>query len=774
MDKPIRIFPILNDIKPFLCQEHPVYHPDTLDYENYWEDQEKKCIEGLWGLDKKGDEGGWRYMTPQLYYYVNISKIIDQGEDGQPTVETNPLLRDIEWVFAYGWLAAKRFSGFIDDEEFTCHRVVDKVERNIPLTPKEQIDLNTAKYVRRADGSLKTYVYAVDYLYKTHEKPLGRPVYENQSLNLFVLGSRGLGKSYFTANAVIGHEYIFDGMKEYGAKPSAIKVFVGAAISDKSSELLTKFQLTNRYLESEVGAWGAYEDFIPGWFYKAHLGTLSPNNGKSPYRNSFDIKSGKSSYRQAGTGSSILHGIYTTENPQAAVGNRPSVMVIEEVGLVGNLLAVHGANETCLILRDRVGSAIYLGTGGNMEKITEPKIVFERAEAYNCVGYPDPWENRMHKMGLFIPGYYADNSFKDENGNTDIEASFAQEMYDRKVKSDSGDNTALDSQLMSRPIKPSEMFLQSNGNIFPTALLQEQLNRVEIDGIFDIVATIGSLEYTDDSKKEVRFIPDLTKKNRPIKELSLDSYNGRLTGATVIYEFPCDPLPEPSYRRSLYKVVCDPVKDDNGGTSLYSVIVWKGWPDKGLDGGLRNTIVAEWIGRLNSLYEMHEMAVKFALFYNAKLLPEVTLPDIINYVKTHRKMPHILQWNPRTAISKVLKDPSFKYDVGVYMSSKELKVQAAWLLKGLLEAPISKDEYGNVISRNLNNIFSPRILKELIQYNYDENFDHVSSLLILALWLSEEVEAPVEKQETRSARIKEINNYLNNVVKTQNQINVRY
>lgn len=41
-----------------------------------------------------------------------------------------------------------------------------------------------------------------------------------------------------------------------------------------------------------------------------------------------------------GTGTKIIHTIpYTTENPDAAVGHRCSVMVIEEVGLLDKLLS---------------------------------------------------------------------------------------------------------------------------------------------------------------------------------------------------------------------------------------------------------------------------------------------------------------------------------------------------------------------------------------------------------------------------------------------------
>lgn len=762
MDKPVRIFPLLYNISDFLNQEHPKLHPDSTKYIEYWEDQEKKCIEGIWGLDKEGENGGWRYMPGFLYYYVNICKIIDEGDDGRPTIEKNPDLRDIEWVLSYGWLAAKKFSGFMEDEEFTCNRLVKKVEDGEELEPKEKLRLDKAKYVRKPNGEFKKYRDAIEYLYSTHEKPLGLPCYENEAKNLFVLSARGFGKSFFAANAVIGHEFNFDGIRYFSEVTSgdaATEIFVGAALSDKSSDLLNKFQLTQRYLQKEIGAWNDNFDLIPGYFYRNTLGTLQPNNGKNPYRFMYKQKI-KGQWNFEGTGTKIYHGIFTTENPQAAVGTRPSIMVIEEVGLLSNLTDVHGSNETCLIRKTKFGSALYIGTSGNIEKITESKLIFENADAYDFISYKDEFENRRNRIGLFIPGYYVDSDFKDpKTGNTDIEAAFAQEMFNRKAKTTEGGTAALDNYIMARPIKPSEMFLQANTNIFPIAWLRDRLNEIEMNKIFETVATVGTLEFIDGNKGDVRFVPDLQKSLKPIVTLDVEHMKRNLEGAVIIYEFPPETLPPAKYRNNLYKVVCDPVKDDKGGPSFYSVLVYKGWPDKDFDGGLKNAIVAEYFGRLSDVEEMHLIAYKLAKFYNAKLLPEVDIPDIIRYIRKTVKDPFVLQWNPSTAVSKILKNPTFKYDVGLNMKSRELKVQAAWLAKKWLERPISKDEDGNVLARGLDNIYSPRLLYELINYDYDGNFDHVSSFLVLMLWLSDEVEVPVKKEDQDSDRVKEINNF---------------
>jgi len=193
--KAVRLFPVLYNIKDFLQQDHPKHHPDSSQYMPYWETIERYCIEGKWGHDFKDGKGGWRYMPGFLYYYINCCIISDEDEDGNSTKKINPLLRDVEWYLSYAWIAARGFSGFEEDEEYTCHRLVEKVQLGIELTGKEEIQLRKKdEFLRKANGEYKTYIEARAYLHQTFDKPMGLPLYHNRALNLFVLGSRGFGK----------------------------------------------------------------------------------------------------------------------------------------------------------------------------------------------------------------------------------------------------------------------------------------------------------------------------------------------------------------------------------------------------------------------------------------------------------------------------------------------------------------------------------------------------------------------------------------------------
>lgn len=1118
--KPVRIFPIIYDRSPFEYKGHPVLHPSTTEYKKYWIDIERNCIEGIWGLDSNGVEGGWRYMPPQLYFYIHIGKIVDEADDGSNEI-INPELIDLAWIMGYDWLACRRFSGFENDPEFTCCRIIDKIERKVVLNKKEQKQLEDLKHVTKPDGTYKKYIDAIEYLHKTHPEPLGLPVYENEALNYFLLGSRGIGKalnenekirvkdgwttikdlvvgdkvygsdgkltnvvnktplmknlemyritlrdgrtidcckdhqwkvwyknknkkrkgqvkdpiysvvdtkemykkyyydrfdskhkskygelkpvkeflyalpinhpiqdtekkytihpyivgvllgdggmtgtnviitsadkevitkvnsllpegyyckklkdspfgysikrknnsivpfsvlateigifglksedkfipedykfgsveqrlelikglndadgscfkgnieyytvsnrlsddylevvrslgiqakhsikksyyksvrhkdcnrirvytnqevfslkrkldkydyiksksaqskydkvfitniekienqngyciqvdnsdstyitkdhivthnSFFAANAMIIHEATFEGAIRYSfeLKSKKSEIVVGSAIESKSTDLLQKVDLTMKYLKNNIGSYQDGKKFTPGFFSKPWEGSFY--SGKKLKINKYQTKE-SGEWLDQGDETTIYHVAFTVENPQAAVGKRPSVIVVEEVGLLGNVTTVHGANETAQIRKTKFGSSAYLGTGGNIAKVKESKIIFEDAAQYACLAFKDDFEGRAKRIGRFIPATYTERIFKDPQGNTKIEEAFEYEMQVRAEKAMASTSDSLDEYVQSRPLVPSEMFLAKAGNVFPVAKLRERAALVEVNNLDKKIRSVGHLEYTDKHKDRVKWINDLKGIYKPIVSYNTDRYTD-LRGAVVIYEHPPDNIPEPTYRRSLYKVVYDPVKDDNKGTSLASILVYKGFPDSSWEGGFVDTIVAEFIGRYDSVNDMHEIAIKLALYYNAKIMPETNISDFIRYCKMTNKY-KLLQPTPTTAISKVIQNPTFKYDVGIDMTSPALITQGEQLAKQWMLTPVSYDENGQVAKTNIDNIYSLRLLDETSQYTREHNFDHTRCLLILAIWLSQETEEPIH-ETNKSAYKQEIESY---------------
>lgn len=775
--KPVKLFPDLYNKKAFIHREHPEYHPDSFRYTEYWEEQEIRCVEGFWGhdYDEEKDKGGWRWMPPFLYYYINFCIIKDEDDEGNTTQIINPDLRDVEWMLGYIWSACRGFSGFDKDEEYTCHRIVKKIEEGTEFSPKEKMKIDSIKGIKKPDGTYKKYIEARKYLEKTFDKPMGKALWGNTAKNVMVLGPRGWGKSFFAGNAVIGHEYNFYGKRffndSYLIDPSPVEIYVGSTIASKSSDLLSKFKDTQDHLLKTVGSWGQYEDFVPGYFYNNSKGSLAPNNSKSPYRNEYEEKQG-GTWVTKGTGTVIYHGVWTTENPQAAVGTRPTVIVIEEVGLSGNLLTILGANNTTQRRKNKFGSTMMIGTAGNMDKIVESKIVFEDPESWDCLGFEDKWENRAKPMGFFLPAYYVDTDFKDEQGNTRLEEALEQELYEREILSKSPNSSALDEYMMSRPLVPSEMFLSKSENIFPTAKLRQRLAEVEAKQVFEIKASIGDLEWETKERKSVVW-KEYTENDRyalPITDMNLDSYKSNYNSKIVIYEHPIDFIPAATYTNSLYKVVYDPVRDEGGGTSLASIIVYKGYSDNH-NPGKKDAIVAEWIGRYDKPSEIHNIALQLCHYYNTMCLVENNIPGFINYCKMKNYV-HKLMINPHEAISKAVQNPNRKWEYGVNMGSKQLNVHCEQLIREWLLEPwktIDDKTY-----YNLDKIESPRILKELINFKRDENFDAVSSLKILVLWLSQEREVMYKREDVSKDDYDELNEFFEEIQSEKRQVNPWY
>lgn len=888
-------FPIIKNRNNFVIDKHTYYNPRSQAFINYWRLHKKRCIEGFWSIDDpeyhidvnnpvEPIECGkkWRFMPPNLYFYVNFGVIKHKPEGSQktdPKKIVRPYLRDFEWAYFYNFIEARGFSGFSDDEEYTCLEAVGKLENN-EIT-EEDPELEVASIYKK-DGTMKKYMPARQYLRQLFDRPMGIPLYENQSKNMMLLGGRGGGKggilteviptpngmrlwgslnigdevfdengnstkitgipfdgltnayeisfsdgrktivsedhlwyvkcwskgfkitdtktiasdfvkerkkternpngkeykyrikasgpvefnntedllidpyvmglligdgsfrgvnnnsislagakedieeykkiipyiikeksskddniiyidnvknilkeydlinkysyekhiphqylfsskenrlellkglidtdgtvtksrgtpsytttseqladdicflvrslgyncrkskkenvgyknkegnfikfrdcyniyiytddiicklkrkidkiqprttnfhkskqlysiivdvkylglqqircisvenktglyltndfivthnSYLTGVGVVLHEWLFDGARIYNKEtienPSVVEVLVGAANTAKSKDILDKTELALNNLAGPGG-------YAKHPFYKEHTGTLKSNNINNAFRNEYLKKIG-GEWVKKGTLSNIKHVTFTVTNPEAAAGTRPNIIVVEEVGLLENVLTVHASNEATMVTdgTNRFGTTIYIGTGGNMDKIVESEILFRDPVANTLLAFEDIYEN-SGMIGWFVPAYYMDGTYKDENGNTKLKEAVDHYLKRREIKRKAKSMKAIDGELTNYPLKPSEMFSSNNSNIFPINDLKEQLVEIQapsyLEGNKTLVCELGLdskgevFTYPVDSNKVIRNFPAL-------KSMDLD-------GAIEIYEEP--------------------------------------------------------------------------------------------------------------------------------------------------------------------------------------------------------------------------------------------
>jgi hypothetical protein len=433
-------------------------------------------------------------------------------------------------------------------------------------------------------------------------------------------------------------------------------------------------------------------------------------------------------------GSSLQMVALTKDRTTIAAGDRFRRIYVEEFGFLANAIDVHGSNKDSLRSEGiRVGSAIYLGTGGDMNAIRQPKEIFQNPEAYDIFGIPNYWSKGKKKCGLFIPKIYALRDYKDNNGNTYIDLAYKSVIEKRQQDKDELDSISYELEIMFNPLVPEEMLRPGNSTLLPKQEAQDQLNNLETYDIFRKRAQIGKLTWDVLEDRGVKWTKDLLGQLKPILETRIDdttTYTNK-EGAIIIYEQPPEYIPE-----SLYWVVYDPAARSGDGESFHSIIVYKHFYS-GSEKTYYDTVVAEWIGRKERLDDNYEVVIKMARYFNARIFPEINVAGFVEWCLKNN-YGTMLEGDAHQLEQEIHGNSAIKrswYKVGFQMNKRKKNWALKKLRDWLLEVKEVDALSGIPLIRTMDWILSPRILNEIIEYTDDpnENFDHVSSLLGLML-----------------------------------------
>jgi len=732
----------INHRNNFLISEVPIINPFSRRYNTWWKLNKKRCIEGFWSIDDKNIDinvaneklifpksDKWRYMPPSVYFYTNFGNILrnKKGTTSGAKQLMRPNLDDIEWEFGYNWAEARGFSGFEFDNNYSCNKFLLEPISDEALTNRcldENGNIITILYNNffKLDGSRKEYTPVRTYIRQLFNKQLGRPVYGNIPKNLMILGTRDGGKSYLVANQGIAHELLFDGLRYYDSStleenlPIA-EIVVGAAISDKSRDLLNKVKYT---MDNLPGAWkkGTSQE-IPCPFFKHMGGSIAANK---EWKNEFQIKQG-GDWKKF-TGSFVKHRVFTTENPEAAAGGRPGTIVLEEVGLVGNLLSIHASNDAAQNdAGEKFGSSLYIGTSGNMEKILEPETIFNDPGVYDFLEFDNIWENTGKKIAWFIPATHMSRKFKDKNGNTKIGEANTFFLKRRENKKKGASSKGLDGELMNYPLKPSEMFLNKTNNKFPVADIKIRIRDLSSPNNNELKYSLKGL-YTINSEGAIVFEQD--KHARPIYDYPLKkSTTYDIAGCVEIFEPPIK-NEENKVPGGIYIAGLDPVNDDGNNDinrSLQSFYLLNLLTDR---------IVLEYSGRTKFAKHYYEQVRRILIDYNATLLYENQKSGIYTYFDQKNCL-YLLEDTPAALRDIDIQRGSFtgNRSKGVYATDKINFWGQQQLLPNYLESKAYSTETDLT---NLQIFKSMAGLKEMIYYNGNKiNTDRISSLGILMI-----------------------------------------
>lgn len=692
----------------FIEKEIPRLNPLSYEYEEYWREQKRRCIEGYWV--------GGKWMPGNLYFYINFGTIL-LNKNTYSTAKTpgRAKLWDIFWELSYAWVEARGLSGFqnqVSTDQFINY-FNDIEDYSIDLDLKEK-----NKSVRK--------------LITSTTENMGCPIFTNEAQDIMMMGNRGFGKSYFVGNAIVAHEFLFDGANKYNPKltVNSPEIVVGAGDAKYSSDILKKVKLC---FDNLPGAIQIGDKFYPSPFFKQTRGSWNPGHEiEAKYKKKIG-----GTWQDLGSGSKIKHRTYG-DNPFAAQGTRPSVSVKEEIGMFSNLIASQEADvETMKSGTRKFGSCMYLGTGGDMDKGTLDALkMFYDPLTYNLLAFDDIWENKG-KIGYFSPATKGKAQYKDNQGNTQEKLAEDSELAVReKLKKGKNAATALDAYVQYNPMKPSEMFLVKKGNIFPVVEAMETLAKLEKEDRFTFNETVVELYFDPESKTGVNYKVDTDKKLKPVTDFPLKVTSDR-NGAVIIYEFPIEINGE--VPKDLYLIGHDPFKNDDAvGESLASIYVLKNKKYFTTHG--HDEIVAEYVGRPDEgRRTVNEILEKLWLFYgggNRTIFFENEVGNTKEYFEKKKRL-HALATQPETILSKTgafTKSGNVIY--GYPMSNVKIKGESeVYTRDWLLETRGERDNGDKV--HNVHFIKSRYLLKQIIAYNRDGNFDGVMGFMGCIIGLEE-------------------------------------
>lgn len=453
------------------------------------------------------------------------------------------------------------------------------------------------------------------------------------------------------------------------------------------------------------------------------------------YRNGIKVESGFKSEILA-----ITFG----DNPDAARGKDAYDFFFEESGAFGTpglLKDSYFASMDCVKAGSiKTGMITLYGTSGDMDGGTADYAdMFERPEAFELMPFINIWDDNsenqvcgfFHAVNVNMEGYY------DKEGNSDLQRAKDDELEARERLKDKGATSVeMQKRLQEKPLSPSEAFASASINNFPVVELKRQLSKVKALPKEVLKGIPVDLIYDGDSV----IAKPILKGAMPIT--SLYTLPSDLRGNVVVYEQPVNNAP-----RGLYKIGYDPVRQDKG-SSLASIVVYKGvhtLTDR------KNIIVAEYIGRLESAEDIDRIAEKLAILYNTTIMYENEVASVKNYFRRIKRL-DLLAAQPDKVISANIKQSKVARVYGCHMNDRLKDAGERYIKDWLLEI-VDYDEHNHPI-RNLDNIYSVRLLEELIAYNRKGNFDMVSSLIMCMVQVQEEAldTSYGEKKEHNTAK----------------------
>lgn len=521
------------------------------------------------------------------------------------------------------------------------------------------------------------------------------------------LASRGKGKSYSLAS-ILNHIFVVGENKDAHEK-------VKGVVTAYQKEYLTKDGVLNKFVD--MANFCATNTQFPRKRLKNSLQEMTWTMGYKDME--LDI--------ERGTQNTVL-GVSSKDDESKLRGKRAAKILIEEFGTFPRLVDLYNVLLPSVQDGDIIFGQIYmLGTAGDNESdFAGAQEIMYNPRGYNMYALPnvfDKYNQGKPYFVFFFPGYVNRKGCYNEDGVSDIIKALIEILMNRyRVKYNSTDPNTIIKTIAEVPITPAEAIVKTGVNMFPVADLTERIGQLDSNPTEYNDVYVGDLVFGKDG--QVEYKPTSA---QPIRDFP--HKDNKIEGAIEIFQMPeIDKNTNKPYN-DRYILGADPYDDDESNTmSLGSIFVLDLWTDR---------IVAEYTGRPSFADDYYEICRKLCLFYNGRLNYEYNKKGLFSHFSTRNSL-YLL-----TDVLDFLKEKQMMKD-GIGNKSKGTNASPAinayarsrlrsWLLSPVPVIQAIDGESKEVMVPRLFTVRNRALLKELINYNPEGNFDRISAMGMLML-----------------------------------------
>lgn len=521
------------------------------------------------------------------------------------------------------------------------------------------------------------------------------------------LASRGKGKSYSLAS-ILNHIFVVGENEEAHEKVKGI-------VTAYQKEYLTKDGVLNKFVD--MANFCATNTQFPRKRLKNSLQEMTWIMGYKDVE--LDI--------ERGTQNTVL-GVSSKDDESKLRGKRAAKILIEEFGTFPRLVDLYNVLLPSVQEGDIVFGQIYmLGTAGDNESdFAGAQEIMYNPKGYNMYALPnvfDKYNQGKPYFVFFFPGYVNRKGCYNENGVSDVIKALIEILMNRyRVKYNSTDPNTIIKTIAEVPITPAEAIVKTGVNMFPVADLTERIgqldaNPTEYDDVY-----VGDLVFNKDGQVEYKPTSATPIRDFPHKD-------NKIEGAIEIYQLPEIDRNTGKPYNDRYILGADPYDDDESNTmSLGSIFVLDLWTDR---------IVAEYTGRPSFADDYYEICRKLCLFYNGRLNYEYNKKGLFSHFSTRNSLYLLTDVLDFLKEKQMMKDGYGNKSKGTN-ASPAINAYARSRLRSWLLAPVPimqtiDGEEKEVMVPRLFTVRNRALLKELINYNSEGNFDRISAMGMLML-----------------------------------------